>query len=87
MTMTLQIPLKVVPGPCGYWIMNRRPDSPETGHFLRARARAPAMGSKLKERCVWRIDESCPVEDNSTGAIVGRLEYVYDRFMFNTGTT
>ena len=24
--------------------MNRRPDSPETGHFLRARPRAPAMG-------------------------------------------
>ena len=50
--MTLTDPLKVVPGPCGYWIMNRRPDSPETGHFLRARTRAPAMGSKCGRRRV-----------------------------------
>ena len=28
--------------------MNRRPDSPETGHFLRARTRAPAMGVKMR---------------------------------------
>ena len=42
-----------MPGPCGYWITNRLPDSPETGHFLRARARwgqnaggAPSFDSK-----------------------------------------
>ena len=42
--------------------MNRRPDSPETGHFLRARTRAPAMGSAFApgEAPPWRRHRPCP---------------------------
>ena len=32
----------------GYWIMNRRPDSPETGHFLRARYARARDGVKMR---------------------------------------
>ena len=53
-----------MPGPCGYWMTNRLPEPPETGHFLRARdgvkmrvARRSEDWDKARATAVWGVTE------------------------------
>ena len=63
-----------MPGPCGYWITNRRPDSPETGQTLRAR---PRWDQNAGRRGTAEKTYGIPPEQVVGSA--GGTKYAYDK--------